>query len=122
MKKFIILFVLALIGSSLFLSQSSATESRTISHKFLTVTTSTAYTAGKTIYRITGVTTAANGVFGIYNTGTLAGADTTNCAIEGGEATAGYSLPHYDFGVDGLFLDAGSTVVVSNCYVTIEYL
>jgi hypothetical protein len=122
MKKIFILVLMVLVGFGLFLNSIKAEEARTIFHNFKTYTASTSGTSGKVIYRITGVTTAANGVFGIYNAASTADASTSNCAIEGGEGTAGDALPHYDFGPDGLKLDTGSTVLVSNCYVTIEYL
>ena len=122
MKKTFIFVLMVLVGISLSFSNLKADEARTITHKFKTITTNTNGGQGVTIYRITGVTTAANGVFGIYNVTTYAAASTSNCAIEGGEGTAGDALPHYDFGKDGLTLDTGMSVIVSNCYVTIEYI
>ena len=121
MKKILIaLIVLGLIAIGV--STSSAEQTRKIAHKFKTFTANTDGGQGVTIFRITGVTTAANGVFGIYNVATAGAATTANCAVEGGEGTAGDALPHYYFGEEGLSLDAGFSVVVSNCYVTVEYL
>jgi hypothetical protein len=97
-------------------------ENRTVNHKFRTFTTNTSVGQGHTIFHITGVTTATNGVFGVYDVATYGAAATSNCAVEGGEATAGDALPLYDFGPEGLTLPNGMSVVVSNCYVTIEYL
>jgi len=122
MKKIFILALMVLVGISLLFSNLRADEARTITHKFKTFTTNTDGGQSATIFRITGVTTAANGVFGIYNVTTAAAATVTTCAIEGGEGTAGDALPHYDFGSEGLSLDTGMSVVVSNCYVTVEYI
>ena len=121
MKKLIIvLMVLGVIFAGVMSSKADTT--RTIPHKFRTFTANTAVAQGATIYRITGVTTAANGVFGVYNSATLGAVANTNLAIEGGEGTAGDALPHYYFGEEGISLDTGMSVVVSNCNVTIEYL
>jgi len=123
MKKYIVaLMVLGLVFALAISSNSNADTTRTIAHKFKTFTANTDGGQGVTIYRITGVTTAANGVFGIYDVSTAGAATTSNCAIEGGEGTAGDALPHYDFGSDGLDLPNGFSAVVSNCYVTVEYL
>ena len=123
MKKIFILVLMVLVGIGLLsFPNLKAEEARTITHKFRTFTANTDVGQGHTIYRITGVTTAANGVFGIYNVATAGAATTSNCAVEGGEGTAGDALPHYDFGPDGLNLDTGMSVVVSNCYVTVEYI
>lgn len=120
MKK--ILIVLMVLGIIFAGVTSQADITRTMPHKFRTFTAHTSVAQGATIYRITGVTTAANGVFGIYNVATYGAATTSNCAIEGGEGTAGDALPHYDFGPDGITLDTGMSAVISNCYVTVEYL
>ena len=123
MKKIFLLVLLALVGIGSFnLPNLKADEARTIPHKFIAYTESTAVTAGKTIYRITGVATANNAVFGIYNTGALGTTSVDKCAVEGGEATSGDALPMYDFGDDGLTLDAGSTVVISGCTIIVEYI
>jgi hypothetical protein len=123
MKKYIVaLMVLGLTFALVISSNSNADTTRTIAHKFRTFTANTDVSQSAVIYRITGVTTAANGVFGVYNVATAAAGSTSNCAIEGGEGTAGDALPHYDFGEDGLALDTGMSVIVSNCYVTIEYI
>lgn len=124
MRKFLIFTLMVLVGISLFsgVIPVKADEARTIPHKFRTFTTNTNVGQGHTIFRITGVTTAANGVFGVYDVSTYVASSTSNCAVEGGEGTAGDALPHYDFGKDGLTLPNGMSVVVSNCYITIEYI
>lgn len=120
-KLFIVLLVLGLFAVGITSSTKAATT-RTTPHKFTTYTADTAVAQSRTIYRITGVTTATNGVFGIYNIGTTGAAANANLAIEGGEGTAGDALPHYDFGPDGISLDTGATVLVTNCNVTVEWL
>ena len=101
---------------------SQADERRTIPHNFRAFTTDTEGLQAATIYRITGVATGSNAVYGLYNTTTLEAASTSNVAVEGGEATSGDALPHVDFGDDGLSLDTGLTVIVDNCSVVSEYL
>lgn len=123
MKKIFILVLMVLVGIGLLsFPNLKAEEARTITHKFRTFTEMTSVGQGHTIFRITGVTTAANGVFGVYNSATYGAATTSNCAVEGGEGTAGDALPHYDFGKEGISLDTGMSVIPTNCYVTIEYI
>jgi hypothetical protein len=124
MKKIFILVLMVLVGISLFsgLVPAKASESRTIPHKFRAFTESTSVAQGITLYRITGKASASNGVFGIYNATTLGGASNSVCAVEGGEATSGDALPMYDFGDEGLTLNAGSTIVITGCIVVIEYI
>lgn len=100
----------------------TADERRTTPHKFRSYTANTSVAQGKTIYRITGVATGSNAVFGIHNVATLGEVTTSSAAVEGGEATSGDALPHYDFGEDGLTLDTGSTVVAYLCTIVVEYL
>ncbi len=124
MKKLFLFVLVALIGVSLFAGNVPvrADEARTIPHKFVAYTASTAVAQSKTIFRITGVATASNAVFGIYNSATLGGASTAVCAVEGGEATSGDALPQISFGSEGLSLDTGSTVVISGCTIVVEYI
>ena len=124
MKKIFILILMVLVGISLILSNTKADETRTITHKFRAFTDDTAVSQSAVIYRITGVATASNGVFGIYNSSDLTSANTvvTKCAVEGGEATSGDALPMYDFGKDGLVLDGGMTVVSTGCTIVVEYI
>ena len=122
MKKIFILVLMVLVGVSLIFQNVKADEARTITHKFVAYTANTAVAQSKTIFRITGVATSSNAVFGIYNSATLGGATTAVCAVEGGEATSGDALPQYTFGSEGLNLDIGSTVVVSGCTIVIEYI
>mgnify|MGYP001582847175 CR=1 FL=1 len=122
MKKISILALMVMIGVSLVFINVRASEERTQTHKFKAYTANTSVSQSKTIFRITGVATGNNAVFGIYNIGTLGAADTTNVAVEGGEATSGDALPMYDFGKDGLNLDTGSTIVVSGCTIVLEYI
>lgn len=110
-----------LVGISL-VTASFADEARDIPHKFIAYTTSTAVAQSKVIYRITGVATGSNAVFGIYNATTLGAATASTVAVEGGEATSGDALPNMTFGEDGLVLNSGSTVIVSNCTVVLEYI
>ena len=120
-KLLIALMVLGLVFA-LVIGSSNAEQTRTISRKFRAFTADTAVSQSAVIYRITGVATGNNSVFGIYNVGTLGGTAVTVCAVEGGEATSGDALPMYDFGDDGLVLDSGMTVVVSNCTIVVEYI
>ncbi len=99
-----------------------ADEARTIPHKFIGYTANTAVSQSKTIFRITGVATGANAVFGIYNATTLGAATASTIAVEGGEATSGDALPNMTFGDEGLILNTGSTVIVSNCNIVVEYI
>lgn len=122
MKKIFILVFVALVGISLLLSGVRADEARTIPHKFVAYSASTAVSQSKVIYRITGVATGSNAIFGIYNAATIAAGDASNIAVEGGEATSGDALPNMTFGADGLILDTGSTVKISNCTIVIEYI
>jgi len=122
MKRLIIFVLMALVGLSFCFQNVSADSARTISHKFTAYSVDTAVAQGRTIFRITGATSAANGVFGIYNAATTEAAVNANCAIEGGEATSADALPHYYFGPEGISLDAGATVLVENCVVVIEYI
>lgn len=123
MRKYIVaLMVLGLVFALVISSNSNAEQTRTISRKFRAFTASTAVSQSAVIYRITGVATGNNSVFGIYNVGTLGGTAVTVCAVEGGEATSGDALPMYDFGEDGLVLDSGMTVVVSTCTIVVEYI
>ncbi len=121
MKKILFIILVGLIGIALVAQGLFAEDGRTIIHKFKAYTASTAVTQSKTIYRITGVATGSNAVFGIYNAGTLGDADSDTIAVEGGEATSGDALPVLEF-PDGLNLDSGSTVIVSGCTVVIEYI
>lgn len=121
MKK-ILLFVLMLLVGISFCSFAFADEARTIPHKFKAYDSSTAVTQGKVIYRITGVATGSNAVFGVYNVGAINETSASNIAVEGGEATSGDAIPHMYFGEDGLVLDSGSTVIVSGCTIVIEYI
>ena len=121
MKK-VIVFLLALGILCVGIKFSQADGLRTQTHKFRTFTADTAVAQGTTVYRITGVVTGASGVFGVYNAPSLGTATATVCAVEGGEATSGDALPHYNFGADGLDLPDGMTVVVNTCTVVIEYL
>jgi len=122
MKRFIVaLMVLGLLFAWVG-SYSDAASTRTINRKFRAFTASTAVSQSAVIYRITGVATGSNSVFGIYNVGTLGGTAVTVCAVEGGEATSGDALPMYDFGEDGLVLNAGMTVIVSGCTIVVEYI
>jgi len=121
MKKLLIaLIVLGLIAIGTTVSNADST--RTIPHNFRAFAADTEGIPGGTIYRITGVATGSNSVFGIYNVATLEEAAVTVCAVEGGEATSGDPLPHYYFGEEGLQLNAGFTVVVYNCTIVVEYL
>ena len=127
MKKILIaLIVLGLIAVGVTISNADST--RTINHNFRAITsnitppTELTLLSGATIYRITGVATGSNAVFGIYDSATRVGADNSNCAIEGGEATSGDALPVYYFGEDGLTLSNGVVVVTNNCTIVIEYL
>lgn len=124
MKKILLFVLMVLVGVSLFsgVIPVKASEERTITHKFQAYTESTAVAQSKTIFRITGVATGSNAVFGIYNSTTLGGASTAVCAVEGGEATSGDALPQYNFGSEGLNLDTGSTVVISGCTIVVEYI
>ncbi len=122
MKKYFVLILALLIGISFFISNARSDEARTIPHKFVAYTSSTAVAQSKTIFRITGVATANNAKFGVYNSTTLGGASTSVCAVEGGEATSGDALPHMTFGDEGLSLDTGSTVIISGCTIVIEYI
>ena len=120
-RKYIIaLLVLGLVFAGVVTSQADST--RTTPHKFIAYTSSTAVAQSRTIFRITGVASAAAGSFGIYNIGTLGGAALTALAVEGGEATQYDPLTPYDFGKDGLVLDAGSTIVIDGLTVVLEYL
>jgi len=121
MKKIFILVFVALVGISLTLSNVKANEARTIPHKFVGYSASTAVAQSKTIYRITGYASGNNAIFAIYNAGTFGTCLATNVAVEGGEATSGDALPHMYFGEDGLVLDSGSSVIVSNCTIVVEY-
>ena len=122
MKKILFLILVGLIGVLLVSQGIFASEERTIPHKFIAYTASTAVAQSKTIYRITGVATASNAVFGIYSCGTLGEAAATNVAIEGGEATSGDALPMYEF-PDGLDIPGGSTIVSEiGAVVVIEYI
>ena len=122
MKKILIFSLMVLVGFSLLFSNLKADEARTIPHKFVGYSASTAVAQSRTIYRITGYTTGASATFGIYNVGTIGGAGATNIAVEGGEATSGEALPHMTFGEDGLILDTGATVLIVNCVIAIEYI
>jgi len=122
MKKLIFIILVGLIGFSLVAQGLFASEERTQPHKFVAYTADTSVAQSKTIFRITGVVTGASGSFGIYNSTTIEGATNSNIAVEGGEASSGDALPVYDFGPDGLILDAGSSVVVNTCTVVIEYI
>jgi hypothetical protein len=122
MRKLFIFFLIVLVGVSLSVTDLKADTARTITHKFRAFTSDTEGLQAGVIYGITGVATGANAVFGIYNSTTLAGASTSNLAVEGGEATSGDALPVYDFGEEGLILDSGITVIVDNCTVVIEYI
>ena len=121
MKKLFILVLALLIGIGLVISNTRADEARVIPHKFYAYTASTAVAQGKTIYRITGIATAANAKYGIYNSATLGGASVSVCAVEGGEATSGDPLTAYYF-PEGLNLDAGSSIIISGCSVVVEYI
>lgn len=121
MKKILLFVLMALVGISL-VTASFADEARTIPHKFVGYTANTAVSQSRTIYRITGYATGSNATFGIYNAATIITATASTIAVEGGEATSGDALPNMTFGDDGLILNAGSTVLVSNCVVVIEYI
>jgi len=73
------------------------------------------------IYRITGQTTGANAVFGLYDVAALEETSATNVKVEGGEATSGDALPMYDFGDEGLNFATALSVKVTSCVVVIEY-
>ena len=122
MKKLFILVLLALVGIGLIIPNLKADEARTQPHKFRAFAESTAVAQGATIFRISGVATGNNAVFGVYNSATLGGTAVTVCAIEGGEATSGDPIRPESFGSGGLTLDTGMSVVVSNCTIVIEYL
>lgn len=124
MKKISIFILIGLVGISLFFSvlPVKADESRSIKHQFKAYTADTAVAQSKTLFRISGVATASNAVYGIYNTGTLADASDSNVATEGGEATSGDALPPIDFGDEGLDLPEGSTIVIYGCTVVLEYI
>lgn len=121
MRKLLLVLLMLLVGVSL-VTCVFADEGRVIKHKFQGYSASTAVSQSKTIYRITGVATGSNAVFGIYNATTLGGAVAAVVAVEGGEATSGDALPNMTFGEDGLTLDTGSTVLVSNCTIIVEYI
>ncbi len=119
MKKILaLLIVVALLGISL---SAFADTDRDIPRKFRAFTANTGGLQSCVIYRITGVATASPGVYGIYNTDSLKTAALTVCATEGGTATSGDQLEMYDFGDEGLNLNAGLTVIVSGCTIVIEY-
>ena len=122
MKKIFILVLMVLVGISLLFSNLKADEARTIPHKFVGYSASTAVAQSRTIFRITGYATGANASFGIYDAATLATADATTIAVEGGEATSGDALPHMYFGEDGISLGSGATVKITNCIIAIEYI
>lgn len=122
MKKLFIFVLLVLVGISLGIPNLKADEARTITHKFKAYTTDASVSQSRVIYRITGVATANNGVFGIYNAIGTGSATESVCAVEGGEATSGDALPMYDFGPDGLVLDEGATVVITGCTIVVEYI
>lgn len=121
MKKLLLFVLMVLVGISL-VTASFADEGRTIPHKFVAYSASTAVSQSKTIYRITGYASGSNAIFGIYNVGTLGATAASNVAVEGGEATSGDALPNMTFGEDGLVLNTGSTVIVNNCTVVLEYI
>jgi len=121
MKKIFILVLMVLVGFGLFLNSIKADEARTIPHKFIAYTSSTAVTQGKVIYRITGYVTASPGRFGIYDAQTLGNASNDNCAVEGGAATSGNPILPMEF-PNGLILNSGSTIVITDCSVVIEYI
>ena len=122
MKKLIVALMVLGFIFALVSSYSDAATTRTINRKFRAFAANTAVAQSAVIYRITGVATGSNSVFGIYNVGTLGGTAVTVCAVEGGEATSGDALPMYDFGEDGLVLNSGMTVVVSGCTIVVEYI
>jgi len=120
MKKLIIALIvlgLMVIGASVV----NAGSTRTTPHKFRVFSTSTAVAQGATIYRITGRVSGASGSFAIYNCATLPECAATNCAVEGGEASSGDAIPMYYFGEEGLTLDTGMTVCVTDCTIVVEY-
>ena len=123
MKRLLIsLVVLGLLVSLATMTKVTAENTRDMPHKFRAFTANTEGLPGCNIFRITGVATASNGVFGLYNSATLAAAAATNVAVEGGEATSGDPLPLYEFSGEGLALNTGLTVVRDGCTVVIEYL
>ena len=119
-KLLIVLMVLGLVFVGILSSKADTT--RTIPHKFRAFTANTAVAQGATIYRISGVATGNNAVFGVYNSSTLGGTAVTVCAVEGGEATSGDPIEPLYFGEDGLTLDTGMSVVPTSCTIVIEYL
>ncbi len=121
MKKLFLFILVLLVGVSLAMPV-KADSARTITHKFKAYTANTAVSQSKTIFRISGYATGSNAVFGIYNVGTLGGANTDNVAVEGGEATSGDPIEPINFGAEGLTLDTGSTVVLANCIIVVEYI
>ncbi len=119
MKKIIVLLIAVLvIGSSVL---AFAETTRDTPRKFMAFSSNTEGLQACNIYRITGVATNSNAVFGIYNEADLEDCALTNLAVEGGEATSGDALPMYDFGDEGLNLNAAMSVVVSTCTIVVEY-
>ncbi len=124
MKKLILaVMVLGLLALAISPAPAGADSTRTIAHKFKAITANEVVSAqGAVLFKISGVATGSPGVYGIYNSSTLGGTTEAVCAVEGGEATSGDPVPNVDFGPEGLVLNAGLTVVVSNCTVVIEWL
>ncbi|KKN09685.1 hypothetical protein LCGC14_1044160 [marine sediment metagenome] len=131
MKKIIIaLIVLGILAFGV--SLSSADQTRTINHRYKAIAAGTSSPntvegnyemRSVTIYRITGVATSSNAVFGIYNVSAQGDMSVNdNLAIEGGEATSGDALPHMYFGKEGIRLAAGTVVRAIGCTIVLEYL
>jgi len=121
MRKYIVaLMVLGLIA--LGIGYANADSTRTIAHKFKAIAANAVVSSqGAVLYRVSGVATASPGVYGIYNCSAVGATALTVCATEGGTATSGNPITLVDFGSEGLVLDAGMTVLVSGCVVTIEW-
>src|SRR3989304_5901680 len=107
MKKILIaLIVLGLIAVGVTISNADST--RTINHNFRAITsnitppTELTLLNGATIYRITGVATGANSVFGIYDSATRVGAGDSNCPPDAGKVGHVHQVLGYYFGEDGL--------------------
>lgn len=122
MKKFIILALMVLVGISL-LSLSFADEARTIPMKFgCAKGANTIIVAhGGTLYKVTGFASSANATYGLFNTATINGAESTNVVAEGGEATQYDSIPTIDFGDEGIEFNTGLTAITTTTYVAVMY-
>jgi hypothetical protein len=119
MKKILALLIVLglLVGSTV----AFAATDRDTPRKFRAFDANTEGLQSCVIYRITGYASAAAAVFGIYNEADLEDCDTTNLAVEGGEATQYDSITMYDFGPEGLDIPSAMSVVVSGAVIVLEY-